>query len=39
MTAPRRPVGDLGQLQQQAGELDARLAARYTVRPGRSWGS
>jgi DNA-binding protein YbaB len=33
MTAPRRPIGDLGQLQQQAGELDARLAAaRHTAR-------
>ena len=33
MTAPRRPIGDLGQLQQRAGELDARLAAaRHTAR-------
>lgn len=33
MTAPRRPIGDLRQLQHQAGELDARLAsARHTAR-------
>jgi DNA-binding protein YbaB len=32
MTAPRRPIGDLRQLQHQAGELDARLAAaRHTA--------